>query len=66
MLRHFALSSERQSALSMHAPLALCEVPSTFAELIVFERIERNPTLADTAFRFEPPPGADVIGTPVR
>ena len=34
--------------------------------LIVFERIERNPTLAETAFRFEPPPGADVIGTPVR
>ena len=36
---HFALSSERQSALSMHAPLALCEVPSTFAELIVFDRM---------------------------
>ncbi|MGI9117417.1 MAG: M3 family oligoendopeptidase [Gaiellales bacterium] len=36
---HFALSSERQTALSMHAPLALCEVPSTFAELIVFERM---------------------------
>ena len=36
---HFALSSERQSALSMHAPLALCEVPSTFAELLVFDRM---------------------------
>ncbi|MFM8518550.1 MAG: outer membrane lipoprotein chaperone LolA [Nevskiaceae bacterium] len=34
--------------------------------LIVFERIERNPTLAETVFRFEPPPGADLIGTPVR
>jgi outer membrane lipoprotein carrier protein len=34
--------------------------------LIVFERIERNPTLAETAFRFDPPPGADLIGTPVR
>ena len=36
---HFALSSERQTALSMHAPLALCEVPSTFAELLVFDRM---------------------------
>jgi oligoendopeptidase F len=44
---HFALSSERQSALSMHAPLALCEVPSTFAELIVFERmLETEPDAA--------------------
>jgi len=34
--------------------------------LIVFERIERNPPLAETVFRFEPPPGADLIGTPVR
>ena len=36
---HFALSSARQTALSMHAPLALCEVPSTFAELLVFDRM---------------------------
>jgi outer membrane lipoprotein carrier protein len=34
--------------------------------LIVFGRIERNPTPVETAFRFEPSPGADVIGTPVR
>ncbi|MBM3679911.1 MAG: M3 family oligoendopeptidase [Actinobacteria bacterium] len=36
---HFALASAAQSALSMHAPLALCEVPSTFAELLVFDRM---------------------------
>lgn len=36
---HFALSSAAQTALSMHAPLALCEVPSTFAELLVFDRM---------------------------
>ena len=39
---HFALSSERQTALSMHAPLALCEVPSTFAELLVFDRMMQS------------------------
>jgi oligoendopeptidase F len=44
---HFALASARQSALSMHAPLALCEVPSTFAELLVFERVlEQEPDAA--------------------
>ncbi|MBU3673177.1 MAG: outer membrane lipoprotein chaperone LolA [Sinobacteraceae bacterium] len=32
--------------------------------LIVFERIERNPALADDVFRFQPPTGADLIGTP--
>jgi outer membrane lipoprotein-sorting protein len=32
----------------------------------VFARIERNPTLAETVFRFDSPPGADLIGTPVR
>jgi oligoendopeptidase F len=36
---HFALAADRQTALSSHAPLALCEVPSTFAELIVFDRL---------------------------
>jgi oligoendopeptidase F len=36
---HFALAAARQTALSSHAPLALCEVPSTFAELIVFDRL---------------------------
>ncbi len=36
---HFALAAERQTALSSHAPLALCEVPSTFAELVVFDRL---------------------------
>jgi oligoendopeptidase F len=41
---HFALSSERQTALSMHAPLALCEVPSTFAELLVFEHMLERET----------------------
>ena len=41
---HFALSGERQSPLSTHAPLALCEVPSTFAELIVFDRLLETET----------------------
>ena len=27
-----------------------------------FGNIERNPTLADSVFEFEPPPGADVVG----
>jgi oligoendopeptidase F len=43
---NFELSGERQTALSHHAPLALAEVPSTFAELIVFDRLleeERDP-----------------------
>jgi oligoendopeptidase F len=35
----FELSGERQTALSHHPPLALAEVPSTFAELIVFDRL---------------------------
>lgn len=29
---------------------------------LVFERIERNPSLAATTFRFVPPAGADVLG----
>ncbi len=43
---HFVYSSRAQTALSTHAPLALCEVPSTFAELVVFDRMlerERDP-----------------------
>ena len=36
---NFELSGERQTALSHHPPLALAEVPSTFAELIVFDRL---------------------------
>jgi oligoendopeptidase F len=36
---HFELSGEVQTALSHHPPLALAEVPSTFAELIVFDRL---------------------------
>jgi oligoendopeptidase F len=44
---HFALASRAQTALSMHAPLALCEVPSTFAELLVFDRmLEEEPDAA--------------------
>jgi oligoendopeptidase F len=35
----FQLAGERQSALSHHPPLALAEVPSTFAEMIVTERL---------------------------
>jgi oligoendopeptidase F len=35
----FELSGEAQTALSHHPPLALAEVPSTFAELIVFDRL---------------------------
>jgi oligoendopeptidase F len=33
---HFALSGERQTALSAHTGIALAEVPSTFAELVTF------------------------------
>ncbi|MDQ5903855.1 MAG: outer rane lipoprotein carrier protein, partial [Pseudomonadota bacterium] len=29
---------------------------------LVFERIERNPSLTATTFRFVPPAGADVLG----
>lgn len=29
---------------------------------LLFERVERNPGLREEAFRFEPPPGVDVIG----
>jgi outer membrane lipoprotein carrier protein len=29
---------------------------------LAFERIERNPALAEDSFRFTPPPGVDVIG----
>jgi oligoendopeptidase F len=36
---HFELSGERQTALTHHPPLALAEVPSTFAEMIVFDRL---------------------------
>ena len=44
---HFALFSRDQTALSMHAPLALCEVPSTFAELLVFDRmLQQEPDAA--------------------
>jgi oligoendopeptidase F len=53
---HFALSSERQTALSMHAPLALCEVPSTFAELLVFDRMlarEQDPATRMALIRQE-------------
>ncbi len=35
----FQLAGERQTALSHHPPLALAEVPSTFAEMIVTERL---------------------------
>ena len=35
----FELSGERQSALTHHPPLALAEVPSTFAEMLVMERL---------------------------
>lgn len=29
---------------------------------LLFDRVERNPGLREEAFRFEPPPGVDVIG----
>ena len=35
----FQLAGERQTALSHHPPLALAEVPSTFAEMIVTDRL---------------------------
>ena len=35
----FELSGERQTALTHHPPLALAEVPSTFAEMIVMDRL---------------------------
>jgi oligoendopeptidase F len=35
----FQLAGERQTALSHHPPLALAEVPSTFAEMIVVDRL---------------------------
>jgi oligoendopeptidase F len=35
----FQLAGERQTPLSHHPPLALAEVPSTFAEMIVTERL---------------------------
>ena len=41
---HFALSAERQSALSFHPGIALAEVPSTFAELIVFDYLMETET----------------------
>jgi oligoendopeptidase F len=41
---HFVYSNRRQTALSAHAPLALCEVPSTFAELVVFDRMLERET----------------------
>lgn len=36
---HFALSAERQTALSAHTGIALAEVPSTFAELLAFDHL---------------------------
>ena len=36
------LSGERQTALAFRPPLALAEVPSTFAEMIVFDRLLSN------------------------
>jgi oligoendopeptidase F len=36
---HFELSGERQTALSHHPPLTIAEVPSTFAEMIVANRL---------------------------
>ena len=53
---HFVYSSRRQTALSSHAPLALCEVPSTFAELIVFDRMletEQDPATRAALVRGE-------------
>jgi oligoendopeptidase F len=34
---HFTLSAARQTPLSFHSGIALAEVPSTFAELVVFD-----------------------------
>ncbi len=36
---HFTLSAQRQTALSFHPGIALAEVPSTFAELVVFDHL---------------------------
>lgn len=36
---HFALASERQTALSAGTGIALAEVPSTFAELLAFDHL---------------------------
>jgi outer membrane lipoprotein carrier protein len=33
---------------------------------IDFSRIERNPAVPDTLFRFDPPPGVDVVGAAAR
>ncbi len=52
---HFAYS-RRQTPLSFHAPLALCEVPSTFAELLVFDRmleVEEDPATRGALVRGE-------------
>lgn len=40
------------------------ELADSFGQttLIHFSKIERNPTLPDSSFKFTPPPGADVIG----
>jgi oligoendopeptidase F len=45
---HFVYSSRAQTALSTHAPLALSEVPSTFAELVVFDRMLEREQDPDT------------------
>jgi oligoendopeptidase F len=53
---HFVYSSRVQTALSTHAPLALCEVPSTFAELVVFDRmleLEQDPATRAALVRGE-------------
>jgi oligoendopeptidase F len=53
---HFALSARSQTALSFHTGIALAEVPSTFAELVVFNRlmeIEKDPDVRATLARGE-------------
>jgi oligoendopeptidase F len=53
---HFALSAGSQTALSFHTGIALAEVPSTFAELVVFNRlmeIEKDPEVRATLARGE-------------
>jgi oligoendopeptidase F len=39
---HFVLAAREQTALSAHTGLALAEVPSTFAELVTFDRVMRH------------------------
>ena len=44
--------------------LKAMELADSFGQTtsLLFSRLERNPQLAPTCFRFSPPPGADVIG----